>query len=571
MKPDYAIGTTIYIQFTTRAFATGVPTQLTGTPAISVLEENNATPITTGITLNVDRASVTGLNEVTIVASSGNGYENGKEYAAYISTGTVGGTSVVGEVVGYFSIEKQSALRPTTAGRTLTIESDGMAHTDVKEVAGTTQTAGDIIGRIGANSDASTDPSVASGTLFSKIRGAGDDLDTIEGQTDDIGAAGAGLTGVPWNAAWDTEVESEVNDALVANNLDHLAAAAVVGTDVVDNSIIAKMVSKSATADWDSFTNTTDSLEAVRDKETDIETDTAEIGIAGAGLTALGDTRIANLDATISSRSTITTAQVNAEVDAAFDTAIPVTPTPNSINERVKAIDDKLPSGSIGDATAANQTTIIGHVDTEIASILSDLSTLLTRLSAARAGYLDNLSGGAVALQASVDDLEGRLTAVRAGYLDNLNGHVPQTGDSFIRLGVPAGLSVSADVAAVKVDTVAIKTKTDQMNFTGTDIKATLDSETVVVGTNNDKTGYALTSAERDSIADAHLDRTNAIETGLTPRQAARLGAAADAGKVAGMATSEVTIRNAVADSKVRVTATVDANGNRTAVSTDVT
>jgi len=36
----------------------------------------------------------------------------------------------------------------------------------------------------------------------------------IEGQTDDIGAAGAGLTAVPWNAAWDAEVQSEVVDAL---------------------------------------------------------------------------------------------------------------------------------------------------------------------------------------------------------------------------------------------------------------------------------------------------------------------------------------------------------------------
>src|SRR3990172_11313815 len=31
----------------------------------------------------------------------------------------------------------------------------------------------------------------------------------IEGQTDDIGAAGAGLTAVPWNAAWDAQVQSE--------------------------------------------------------------------------------------------------------------------------------------------------------------------------------------------------------------------------------------------------------------------------------------------------------------------------------------------------------------------------
>jgi hypothetical protein len=38
---------------------------------------------------------------------------------------------------------------------------------------------------------------------------------------------------------------------------------------------------------------------------------TDDIGVAGAGLTALGDTRIANLDATVSSRSTLTQTQVS--------------------------------------------------------------------------------------------------------------------------------------------------------------------------------------------------------------------------------------------------------------------
>lgn len=42
------------------------------------------------------------------------------------------------------------------------------------------------------------------------------DIAAIEAQTDDIGAAGAGLTAIPWNAAWDAEVQSEVADALTA-------------------------------------------------------------------------------------------------------------------------------------------------------------------------------------------------------------------------------------------------------------------------------------------------------------------------------------------------------------------
>jgi hypothetical protein len=106
---DITLGDTFYHFFTTRAFATGVPTQLAGSPVLSVLEENNVTPITAGVSVSVDRASVTGLNQATIVATGGNGYEAGKSYAIYVSTGTVGGVSVVGEVVGEFTIQASAA------------------------------------------------------------------------------------------------------------------------------------------------------------------------------------------------------------------------------------------------------------------------------------------------------------------------------------------------------------------------------------------------------------------------------------------------------------------------------
>jgi hypothetical protein len=100
-----ALGSTFYFTFTTRAFATGVPTALAGTPDLSVIEENNATPIDTGATVTTGHASVTGLNLGTVVATTGNGYEAGKVYQVYIDTGTVGGVSVVGEVVYEFQIE----------------------------------------------------------------------------------------------------------------------------------------------------------------------------------------------------------------------------------------------------------------------------------------------------------------------------------------------------------------------------------------------------------------------------------------------------------------------------------
>jgi hypothetical protein len=69
-------------------------------------------------------------------------------------------------------------------------------------------------------------------------------------------------------------------------------------------------------------------------------------------------------------------------------------------------------------------------------------------------------------------------------------------------------------------------------------------------------------------IADAVLD--DAVEGGETLRQAVRLIRAAAVGKLSGAATTEITIRDA-ADTKARITATVDSNGNRSAVTTDAT
>ncbi len=69
---------------------------------------------------------------------------------------------------------------------------------------------------------------------------------------------------------------------------------------------------------------------------------------------------------------------------------------------------------------------------------------------------LKNATYGLSAIETLVDELETRLTAARAGYLDNINGHTAQTGDNFARLGAPAGASVSADVAAVKAETANI-------------------------------------------------------------------------------------------------------------------
>jgi len=109
MSRDRTVGDTFYILFTTRAFATGIPTVLSGSPVVSAYEDNSATQITAGITLGVDHDSVVGLNLLTIVATGANSFESGKDYHLVITVGTVGGVSVVGEVVGHFSLELSAA------------------------------------------------------------------------------------------------------------------------------------------------------------------------------------------------------------------------------------------------------------------------------------------------------------------------------------------------------------------------------------------------------------------------------------------------------------------------------
>ena len=126
---DIRLGDTIDVKFTT-VNTTGVPTTLAGTPVVSAYLGNNITELTAGITLTVDFDGRTGLHNVRVVASSGNGYATATNYALVITTGTVGGSSVVGYVVGTFSIENRSGLMPTTAGRTLDVSATGEAGLD---------------------------------------------------------------------------------------------------------------------------------------------------------------------------------------------------------------------------------------------------------------------------------------------------------------------------------------------------------------------------------------------------------------------------------------------------------
>lgn len=104
---DITLGDTIDFKFSTVG-TTGAPTTLAGSPVVSAYVDNSTTQLTAGITLSVDFDAVTGLHNVRVVASGANGYAAQTNVDLVITAGTVGGTSVVGYVIGSFSIENRS-------------------------------------------------------------------------------------------------------------------------------------------------------------------------------------------------------------------------------------------------------------------------------------------------------------------------------------------------------------------------------------------------------------------------------------------------------------------------------
>lgn len=79
-------------------------------------------------------------------------------------------------------------------------------------------------------------------------------VDSILVDTAVIGAAGAGLSAIPWNAAWDAEVQSEAADALTAygaaTSTDVSTAAANVSVDEIQATALADLFNTNSTTTY---------------------------------------------------------------------------------------------------------------------------------------------------------------------------------------------------------------------------------------------------------------------------------------------------------------------------------
>jgi enamine deaminase RidA (YjgF/YER057c/UK114 family) len=159
--------------------------------------------------------------------------------------------------------------------------------------------------------------------------------DAVPDAAGGLPVTGTRLTAIPWNAAWDAEVQSEVNDELVLQNLDHLLKTATAGvdmtTEVTDGSVISRIISNSDTS---LFVPATSNLTTLGANVTAID-DYVDAEIATL-TTELA--KVPKSDSNVTWNATAL-ASINAEVDGALNTAIPGSPTADSVNERIVAID----------------------------------------------------------------------------------------------------------------------------------------------------------------------------------------------------------------------------------------
>jgi len=178
-------------------------------------------------------------------------------------------------------------------------------------------------------------------------------------------------------------------------------------------------------------------------------------------------------------------------------------------------------SGAKADLTVLEAAVAL-NLDSKVSLAKADLTNLETRLSAARAGYLDELAAGNIptdlsnlvtnylgdathglaALETLIDDLETRISAVRAGYLDNLNNanlgtiaDISTLTATIIGYINNVNLGTISDISSLNVTRIGYL---DQLDFNLNEAIAAIP--TTMVGTNGAALASAYTAARAASL-----------------------------------------------------------------------
>jgi len=300
------------------------------------------------------------------------------------------------------------------------------------------------------------------------------------------------------SATQKTSVNTEVDTALSDIDLDHLIQVTAGAEEPTDGAYLDQIMHKGA---GQTFDDTTDSLEAVRDNQA------AAAPTAAAIADAVWDEVITQAAHNVANSAALYLRNLWRSIVTAIDTA---------------------QAGAAGSIT----------------------------LSATESAVNDYFKGQTIAIFGGTGAGQSRACY---GY----------TGGTKVALTRPAWATNpdnTSEYAIVNVGSTVVAA-IDDIDFSAT-MLTSLNAATPAV-TVSDKTGFSLSAAGIDAIHDEVID-TNAPANANTLRETINVIASATAGKLSGGGTNTLTFRD-LGDTKARVTATVDPNKNRTAVTQDGT
>lgn len=291
-----------------------------------------------------------------------------------------------------------------------------------------------------------------------------------------------------------------------------------------------------------------------------------------ATVTASDISDIASAVWAFSTRSVSLLASVMSDLRSAISAGPGATVTASDISDIASAVRAILVSDLSDILSAAQQTnsrvlvvqSMVSDVDSALTSRFSNLESLLTTTGVQiNASSLSDVRSAITAGASAAQQGSSRVLVVQSRLSDFDSRLVSELSDVLSQLAVVQSMASDAHSAAAQASSRALVVQSHASDIYS--LVSDLHSDV----TNLSGVVSDLTSAV-SALPTTILDLSNGVETSITLRQALRLILAASAGKLSGAATTTVTIRN-VGDTVNRITATVDSDGNRTAVTTDTT
>lgn len=229
-----------------------------------------------------------------------------------------------------------------------------------------------------------------------------------------------------------------------------------------------------------------------------------------------------------------------------------------------------MPQGaaaSAGGGTIAYEEGVVHYVPTQAETNYSSFMVIAYKTGCIPAAVTVVTSASATPGYAGVDwskvvnnTSTVSLSGTTVGTITSYTGNTPQTGDTYaLANGASGFVAIKTQAAAIEVDTTDIQSRLPAALIGGR-IDANMQA-----GATGVISASLLASDAANEIADALLDRADAIETGETLRMAVRHTVSAVAGVLSGAATTSIVIKGAGV-ATTRISATVDADGNRSAV-----